>query len=94
MRILVLNPNFSESITERLVATARKAATLGVVIGSATAPRGVPRRCLSAFVRGVADSLFSPSIDMVHVPWVAVLQRRQVRFVDMGADLSGCRSWP
>jgi len=42
MRILVLNPNFSESITERLVATAAKAAAPGSTIGAATAPRGVP----------------------------------------------------
>jgi allantoin racemase len=42
MRILVLNPNFSEGITKRLVAAAVKAAAPGVTIASATAPRGVP----------------------------------------------------
>ncbi|MGA2793492.1 MAG: aspartate/glutamate racemase family protein [Roseiarcus sp.] len=42
MRILVLNPNFSEGITKRLVAAATKAAAPGTMIASATAPRGVP----------------------------------------------------
>jgi allantoin racemase len=42
MRILVLNPNFSEGITARLVAAAEKAAAPGTTIASATAPRGVP----------------------------------------------------
>ena len=42
MRILLLNPNTSESITERLTAAARKAAAPGTVIVSLTAPRGVP----------------------------------------------------
>lgn len=42
MRILVLNPNFSEGITKRLMAAAVKAAAPGVTISSATASRGVP----------------------------------------------------
>ncbi len=42
MRILLLNPNTSESITERLTAAARKAAAPGTVIVPLTAPRGVP----------------------------------------------------
>jgi allantoin racemase len=42
MRILVLNPNFSEGVTERLMAAAVKVAAPGVTIASATAPRGVP----------------------------------------------------
>src|ERR1700727_375124 len=41
MRILVLNPNTSESITERLASVARKAAASDTVIVSLTAPRGV-----------------------------------------------------
>jgi Asp/Glu/hydantoin racemase len=42
MRILVLNPNTSESITERLTSAARKAAAPDTVIVPLTAPRGVP----------------------------------------------------
>ena len=42
MRILVLNPNTSESITARLAACAQKAAAPGTVIIPLTAPRGVP----------------------------------------------------
>jgi len=42
MRILVLNPNYSEGLTERLMAAAIKAAAPGVTIASATASRGVP----------------------------------------------------
>jgi allantoin racemase len=42
MRILVLNPNTSESITARLAASAQKAAAPGTVIIPLTAPRGVP----------------------------------------------------
>lgn len=42
MRILVLNPNTSESITARLAASAQKAAAPGTVIVPLTAPRGVP----------------------------------------------------
>ncbi len=42
MRILLLNPNFSESITKRLMGAAVKAASPGVTIASATASRGVP----------------------------------------------------
>jgi Asp/Glu/hydantoin racemase len=42
MRILVLNPNFSEGITELLMTAAVKVAGAGVTIASATAPRGVP----------------------------------------------------
>jgi allantoin racemase len=42
MRILVLNPNTSESITARLAAAAQKAAAPGTVIVPLTAPRGVP----------------------------------------------------
>jgi allantoin racemase len=42
MRILVLNPNTSEAITERLTAAARKAAASDTVIVPLTAPRGVP----------------------------------------------------
>ena len=42
MRILVLNPNTSELITERLASTARKAAAPDTVIVPLTAQRGVP----------------------------------------------------
>src|SRR5579859_3870393 len=42
MRILVLNPNMSQSITERLASAARKAAAPGTVIIPLTAQRGVP----------------------------------------------------
>ncbi len=42
MRILVLNPNTSEPITERLASAARKAAAPDTVIVPLTAPRGVP----------------------------------------------------
>src|ERR1700726_3294512 len=42
MRILVLNPNTSEPITERLISAARKAAAPDTVIVPLTARRGVP----------------------------------------------------
>ena len=42
MRILVLNPNTSEPITERLISAARKAAAPDTVIVPLTAQRGVP----------------------------------------------------
>jgi Asp/Glu/hydantoin racemase len=42
MRILVLNPNTSESITARLASAAKKAAASETVIVPLTAPRGVP----------------------------------------------------
>jgi allantoin racemase len=42
MRILLLNPNTSESITARLAASAEKAAAPGTIIIPLTAPRGVP----------------------------------------------------
>jgi len=42
MRILVLNPNTSELITERLASAARKAAAPDTVIVPLTAQRGVP----------------------------------------------------
>jgi allantoin racemase len=42
MRILVLNPNYSEGITARLVAAASQVAAPGTIIASATAERGVP----------------------------------------------------
>jgi allantoin racemase len=42
MRILVLNPNTSETITERLTSAARKAAAPDTVIVPLTAQRGVP----------------------------------------------------
>src|SRR6195952_2010229 len=42
MRILVLNPNTSESITARLAASAQKAAAPSTVIIPLTAPRGEP----------------------------------------------------
>src|SRR5580692_11421352 len=42
MRILVLNPNTSESITARLASAAKKAAAPETVIVPLTAPRGVP----------------------------------------------------
>ena len=42
MRILVLNPNTSEPITERLTSAARKAAAPDTVIVPLTAQRGVP----------------------------------------------------
>jgi allantoin racemase len=42
MRILVLNPNTSAAITDRLAAAARKAAAPGTIISTATATRGVP----------------------------------------------------
>lgn len=41
-RILLLNPNMSEEITQRLVTTAEKVASPGTKISSATAPRGFP----------------------------------------------------
>ena len=42
MRILILNPNTSDSITSRLAAAAKKAASPGTSIIPLTAPRGVP----------------------------------------------------
>ena len=42
MRLLLLNPNTSEAVTERLAATARLAAAAGTQIVPLTAPRGVP----------------------------------------------------
>ena len=42
MRILVLNPNTSQGITERLMATARPAAAAGTELVALTAPRGFP----------------------------------------------------
>ena len=42
MRILVANPNTSESVTERLLAVGRSAAAPGTDLVGATAPRGVP----------------------------------------------------
>jgi allantoin racemase len=42
MRILVLNPNFSENITARLATAAIQAAAPGTLISTATASRGVP----------------------------------------------------
>ncbi|MBT9291612.1 aspartate/glutamate racemase family protein [Prosthecodimorpha staleyi] len=42
MRILVANPNTSESVTERLLAVGRAAAAPGTELVGATAPRGVP----------------------------------------------------
>lgn len=42
MRLLVVNPNTSQSVTERLAAVARAAASPGTEITAATAPRGFP----------------------------------------------------
>lgn len=42
MRILLVNPNVSVSITERLATVAREAAAPGTEITALTAPRGVP----------------------------------------------------
>ncbi|MDR6861025.1 aspartate/glutamate racemase family protein [Variovorax guangxiensis] len=42
MRILVLNPNTSQGITERLMAAARPAAAAGTELVALTAPRGFP----------------------------------------------------
>lgn len=42
MRILLLNPNISVSITERLAQVARGGACAGTQITAVTAPRGVP----------------------------------------------------
>jgi allantoin racemase len=42
MRLLLLNPNTSEAVTERLAATARPAAAAGTQIVPLTASRGVP----------------------------------------------------
>jgi allantoin racemase len=42
MRILVLNPNYSEGVTERLMAAAAEVASPGVTLVGATASRGVP----------------------------------------------------
>lgn len=42
MRILILNPNMTEAITERLTRTAAQVAAAGTSIVSATAPRGFP----------------------------------------------------
>ena len=42
MRILVLNPNTSLAITDRLAGAARKVAAPGTIISTATATRGVP----------------------------------------------------
>ena len=42
MRLLLLNPNTTEAVTERLAGTARAAAGAGTQIIPLTAPRGVP----------------------------------------------------
>jgi allantoin racemase len=42
MNILLLNPNTSADVTERLASVARQAAAAGTVVTLATAPRGVP----------------------------------------------------
>lgn len=42
MRILVLNPNTTAAVTERIAAAARAAAALGTEIVAVTAPRGLP----------------------------------------------------
>ena len=42
MRILVLNPNTSAAITDRLMAAARTAAAPGTLVEALTAPRGFP----------------------------------------------------
>jgi allantoin racemase len=42
MRILVLNPNTSQGITDRLMAAARPAAAAGTELVALTAPRGFP----------------------------------------------------
>lgn len=42
MRILVLNPNTSQGITERLMAAARPVAAAGTELTALTAPRGFP----------------------------------------------------
>ena len=42
MRILVLNPNTSATITDRLAVAARQAAAPGTIVSTATATRGVP----------------------------------------------------
>ena len=42
MRLLLLNPNTSAAVTERLAASARAAAAAGTQIVPLTAPRGVP----------------------------------------------------
>ncbi len=42
MRILVLNPNTTERVTERIAAAARAVASPGTEIVPATAPRGLP----------------------------------------------------
>lgn len=42
MRVLMLNPNTSEAVTELIGATARAAAAAGTTVVTATAPRGVP----------------------------------------------------
>ncbi|WP_347309570.1 aspartate/glutamate racemase family protein [Defluviimonas sp. SAOS-178_SWC] len=42
MRVLLINPNTSEGLTDRLAAAARGAAAAGTTVDCATAPRGVP----------------------------------------------------
>lgn len=42
MRILILNPNTTEGITERLMGAARKVAAAGTELVAMTAPRGFP----------------------------------------------------
>ena len=42
MRILILNPNTSTDVTDRLAAAAKQATAEGTIIATATATRGVP----------------------------------------------------
>jgi allantoin racemase len=42
MRLLIANPNTTEAVTDRLMASARKAAAPGTTLVPCTAPRGVP----------------------------------------------------
>jgi Asp/Glu/hydantoin racemase len=42
MKLLLLNPNTSQSVTERIASAARNVAIPGTVVTAVTAPRGVP----------------------------------------------------
>ena len=42
MQVLILNPNMTEAMTDRLAETAQRVAASGTVISRATAPRGFP----------------------------------------------------
>ena len=74
VRVLLLNPNTSVSVTERIEATARSAAAPGTALSAVTAPRGVPyiaTRAEAAIAGSVVLEMLAEAQDRVDAAIIA-----------------------